>query len=76
MDEGEHQQIRAKDVTWVVGKMDLSDKNVSETSENQTLPSWSAFNSLVTDEDVPLKIVGFCRFCHSLLQNMQPCTLP
>lgn len=23
------------------------------------MPSWSAFNSLVTDEDVPEKIVGF-----------------
>jgi len=59
MDEGEHKQNRAKDVAWVVGRMDLSNENVSETSENQNMPSWSAFNSLVADENVPLKIVGF-----------------
>ena len=32
---------------------------VLETCDEQTIPSWSAFNSLITDECIPLKIVGF-----------------
>ena len=35
------------------------DDEVGETCEKQTMPSWSAFNSLVTNENLPVKIVGF-----------------
>ena len=58
MDEGEYKQLRAKDVAWVVGRMDLRDDAVGETCEKQTMPSWSAFNSLVTNENLPVKIAG------------------
>ena len=59
MDEGDYKQLRAKDVAWVVGRMDLLDDEVDETCEKHTMPSWSAFNSLITTENLPVKIVGF-----------------
>ena len=58
MDEGDYKQLRAKDVAWVVGRMDLLDDEVGETCEKHTMPSWSAFNSLITTENLPVKIVG------------------
>ena len=63
MGECESKSIRAKDHAWVVSRLDLSDLNegrcINEADEDQTMPSWSAFNSLVTDESVAQKIIGF-----------------
>lgn len=59
MDEGGQKQVGAKGGGWVLSKMELSNEELSEINEKQLIPSWSAFNSLVTDENVPLKIVGF-----------------
>jgi len=63
MGECESKSIRAKDHAWVVSRLDLSDLNegrcINEADEDQTMPSWSAFTSLVTDESVAQKIIGF-----------------
>ena len=59
MDEGEYKQLRAKGVAWVVRRMNLRDDAVGETCEKQTMPTLSAFNSLVTNENLPVKIVRF-----------------
>ena len=61
MDETESQKIRAKDMAWTISRLDQSNVNedVKEACQEQTMPTWSAFNSLVTDENVAQKIVGY-----------------
>lgn len=52
--------IKMKDLLWCIARLDLSDiDNIKPTCEDQQMPSWQAFNSLITDEAVPEKIVGF-----------------
>lgn len=52
--------IETKHIAWTLIKLDLSDlDNMNEIYENQTRPSWSAFNSVITEETLPAKIVGF-----------------
>ena len=61
MDGAKHDVIRAKDTAWIVSMLDLSDLDteVKEVCENQKMPSWNAFNSLVTEENITQKIIGF-----------------
>ena len=33
--------------------------STSQTDGNQDMPSWSAFNSVITDKDVPIRVVRF-----------------
>ena len=62
MDQTEREVIRAKDVAWTVSRLDLSDleNGVQEVCEFQEMPSWSSFNSLLTEEDIAKKTLGFC----------------
>ena len=57
----ELQLIRTKYIAWLLGRLDISDLDhiINETNEEQTMPSWSAFNSLITDEHVTKKNIGF-----------------
>ena len=50
-----------KDAAWILGRLDVSDlnKDIKEINQEQQMTSWSAFNSLVTDEDLTQKIIGF-----------------
>lgn len=53
-----------KDMAWSLGRMNLSeiDSNiisVSQSDGQQQMPSWSGFNSVVTDKDLPVRTVGF-----------------
>ncbi len=38
---------------------ELDDGKIGVECQEQEMPSWSGFNSLVTDEDLPERIVGF-----------------
>lgn len=60
-DECRRNVTMMKDAAWMLGRMNMSDmkEGIRETSQEQQMPSWSAFNSLVTHEDVPQKIIGF-----------------
>ncbi len=56
------EQIKAKDLAWAISRLDLSqldDSIVHNVCEKQDIPSWSAFNSLVSDENLPQQRVGF-----------------
>ena len=59
-DVTEH-DVRAKDTAWAVSRLDLANlkAGVKETCEDQTMPSWGAFNSLITDENLPQKSIRF-----------------
>ena len=63
MNEKDEQRVRRTDAAWVLARMNISDlDNIScirESSQEQVMPSWSAFNSLITDEKVVPKIIGF-----------------
>ena len=57
-----HVSTEQKDVAWSLAHMDLSkmeDNVISHVCENQKTPPWSAFNSLVTDDQMPERTVGF-----------------
>ncbi len=62
MDPEEHASIKVKDIGWSLTRLDLSDLThgkIQAECANQKMPSWAAFNALVTDENLPLKIIGF-----------------
>lgn len=40
-------------------------EGITETNQEQTMPSWSAFHFLVTDKYVAQKIIKVCLFCHT-----------
>jgi len=57
-----HVPTEQKDVAWSLARMDLSkmeDNVTSHICENQEMPTWSAFNSVVTGEQMPERTVGF-----------------
>ena len=48
--------------THTLTRLDLTDTqtaNVEAICASQEMPSWGAFNSIVTEEDIPVKAVGF-----------------
>ncbi len=58
----DEKHIKTKDIAWCLARLDLSelDENrVSPICITQDIPSWSGFNSLITDEDLPVKKLGF-----------------
>lgn len=61
MDVPDYQKIRNKDTAWTLSRLDVSDINggINASCSDQRMPTWSAFNSLVTDEEVAQKIIGF-----------------
>ena len=61
MDPSQHELIEKKDMAWVHSRLDLSEleEGVKEICEEQNMPSWNAFNSLITDEQLQQKIIGF-----------------
>jgi len=62
MDTHEHDMVEARDVAWVLSRLDLSGLehgNINEICDDQSVPSRSGFNSLITDENLPERIVGF-----------------
>ena len=62
MEDSLHHSIKVKDKAWSIARLNLSNLNkhkVTLTDKQQTFPSWSAFNSVVTCEQLPEKIVGF-----------------
>lgn len=62
MEKTHHETVKKKDVAWTLGRLDISDiqvGTVKPTCGKQCMPSWGAFNSLVSEETVKEKIVGF-----------------
>ena len=62
IDPAEYNAIEAKDMAWSLARLDLSNIQegvVQPISDVQNMPSWSAFNSVVSDETLPQKAVGF-----------------
>jgi hypothetical protein len=53
--------IETKDGAWPLSILDSSNlkKCVNELRDDQTMSSWSAFNSVITEETLPQTIVGF-----------------
>jgi len=71
-----HVSTEQKDVAWSLARMDLSKVvgNVnSHVCENQKMPTWSAFNSVVTDEQMPEQTVGLLPYYRTLLNEMTSC---
>ena len=60
-DECQKKGTMVKDAAWILSRLDVSDlnKGIKETNLEQQMPSWSTFNSLVTDEDLSQKMIGF-----------------
>ncbi len=62
MDKDTHGVIQKRDTAWSLARMDLSkleDGIIKPPCEEQLMPSWSAFNSVVSNESLDEKIVGF-----------------
>lgn len=62
MNDRAYDLIAKKDAVWSVLRLNLpnaSDSHVKPVCSEQLVPSWSAFNSIVTCETVNLSIVGF-----------------
>ena len=56
------QDILLKDTAWSLARLDISNIDsgvISQLKDSQKIPSWSAFNSLTTDETIGEMIVGF-----------------
>ncbi len=62
MDKQQHDCISNKDIIWSVSRLDLSKSDsgtIGHSTDHQTVPSWTAFNSIITKEDLTEKVVGF-----------------
>ena len=54
--------VRKTDVTWSLARLDLTTSEMQGVSlfpSSQSMPSWSASQSVWTEEDLPVKSVGF-----------------
>ncbi len=56
-------ETHVKDVTWSLARMDIredgDDLHVNARPRHQTMPSWSASNSVWTSKDLPVMQVAF-----------------
>jgi hypothetical protein len=51
-----------KDLAWSLARLDLSSIDegiINPVCELQDMPSWSAINSVISDETLPQNIIGF-----------------
>ena len=56
------QNIKMKDMAWSPSRLDHSDTNSKMPRvkcDQQTMPSWGAFNSVISEETLSERIVGF-----------------
>ena len=54
--------VGTKEIAWLLSRMDLCEtdpRRLNTRPQNQTMPIWSAANSALSVEDIPLKHVGF-----------------
>ena len=61
MESQGHELIESKDTAWLLSRLDidLTSGDVNDTCKEQTIPTWSGFNSLVTEEAMVKRQVGF-----------------
>ncbi len=61
MDESEYNEIKMKDTVWSLARLDVSDSSngVKAVCPDQKVPSWGGFNALMSENDVPMKVIGF-----------------
>ena len=62
MEKADHDQVELKDFAHTLARMNLTtidDGIVSPVCDDQKMPSWSAFNSVVTTEHMAEQSVGF-----------------
>lgn len=50
---------KLKDISWSLARLNVMHDGVSIYPESQTMPSWSASNSVWTEEAIPLKNLAF-----------------
>ena len=65
--------IIQNDIAWIISRLDLSDisnNTVSPFGEQQSMPSWSSFNSVISDRKGKVQHVGFLPI-HIQLQSMK-----
>ena len=76
MDVSKYKAIRGKHIAWTISRLDISnlDSGINESCEEQTMPSWSAFNSLVTDENITIRNnripAGFAIPCNRIYNSL------
>ena len=54
--------IIQNDIAWIISRLDLSDlsnNSVSPFGEQQSMPSWSSFNSVISDRKGKIQQIGF-----------------
>ena len=62
MERDKKEEVSKKNLVWSLARLDLSNIDtgiVEATCSSQTMPTWSAFISLISEDDIPEKIVGF-----------------
>ena len=62
MNKKNYECIQMKDVTHALTRLELTDTQtatVEAICASQEMPSWSAFNLIVTEDNIPEKVVGF-----------------
>ena len=62
MNEYSHCLIEARNVAWVLSRLNydnIAECSITELCDNQSVPAWSGFNALLTDEDLPIRNIGF-----------------
>lgn len=57
----DYKTIRADDLAWILIRLNVSSYPEQDICQHelQTIPSWMAFNSILTDDSRPVHIVGF-----------------
>ena len=78
------QNIKMKSMAWSLSRLDHSDTNnetPKATCDQQAMPSWNAFNSVISEETFNERIVGFialipypvteCTTVYTALKNFQ-----
>ena len=62
MEDADYTTIIQNDIAWIISRLDLSDisnNTVSPFGEQQSMPSWSSFNSVISDRKRKIQQLGF-----------------
>ena len=62
MEDADYTTIIQNDIAWIISRLDLSDisnNTASPFGEQQSMPSWSSFNSVISERKRKIQQVGF-----------------
>lgn len=54
-----HKDLQSKDFMWLLSRMNIVEDKILTTSQNQHVPAWSSFNSILVDDKRDKQKIGY-----------------